>query len=80
LAEEIRKGNIFLRIYRFVPVPKFFGSFEVNQTGHRERHPASVLAPESALGSVPTVALSSAQAGQNCNGNIVVVENQKDRI
>ena len=42
--------------------------------------PHSVVAPESALGSVPTVALSSAQAGQNCNGNIVVVENQKDRI
>src|SRR5207249_1220136 len=27
------------------------------------RHPASVLAPESALGSLPSVALSSAQAG-----------------
>jgi hypothetical protein len=28
------------------------------------RHPASVLAPESALGSLPSVALSSAQAGR----------------
>jgi hypothetical protein len=28
------------------------------------RHPASVLAPESALGSLPSVALSSAQVGR----------------
>jgi hypothetical protein len=31
------------------------------------RHPASVLAPESALGSLPTVALSSAQADSHSN-------------
>jgi hypothetical protein len=34
------------------------------------RHPASVLAPEPALGSLPSVALSSAQADR------ILVENQ----
>jgi hypothetical protein len=34
------------------------------------RHPASVLAPESALGSLPSVALSSAQADR------ILIENQ----
>jgi len=43
-------------IYRFVPIPKL-----KNKRGIF-RHPASVLAPESALGSLPSVALSSAQA------------------
>src|SRR5712691_9538367 len=33
------------------------------------RHPASVLAPESALGSLPSVALSSAQAGRILTAN-----------
>jgi hypothetical protein len=34
-----------------------------NQRGIRAGHPASVLAPGSALGSLPSVALSSAQVG-----------------
>ena len=42
----------------------------MNQTGYRQRYPASVLAPESALGSVPTGALSSAQADKNSNGKL----------
>jgi hypothetical protein len=38
------------------------------------RHPASVLAPESALGSLPSVALSSAQADR------ILIENQKTLV
>ena len=39
-----------------------------NQTGHR-RYPASVLAPESALGLLPSIALSSAQADRILTAN-----------
>jgi hypothetical protein len=40
------------------------------QCGERDayqKHPASALAPESALGLLPSIALSSAQAGQEYN-------------
>ncbi len=33
------------------------------------RHPASVLGPESALGLLPSITLSSAQAECDCNGD-----------
>jgi len=39
------------------------GLFSTSETGCRAEHPASVLVPESALGLLPSIALSSAQAG-----------------
>ena len=47
-------------IYRFVANPEAPPG-ALKPRGHPSDTPASVLAPESALGSVPTVALSSAQ-------------------
>ena len=57
-ASNKEGGTNCFRIYRMVPVPKVFHE----PTGRRVQRPASVLAPGSALGSVPTVALSSVQA------------------
>ena len=39
------------------------GSLNTSETGCPGRHPASVLVPGSALGLLPSIALSSAQAG-----------------
>jgi len=58
-------GTSLDRIYRFVPIPKL----GQNKRGIF-RYPASVLAPGSALGSVPTVALSSDQAGSRITGKM----------
>ena len=53
-------------IYRFDPNPEARRTSEV---GCPARHPASVLGPESALGLLPSIALSSAQAvGQFSRG------------
>ena len=59
-TDNKERGLVLDWIYRFVPIPKL-SAYKTNRG--ILRHPASVLAPESALGSLPSVALSSAQAG-----------------
>jgi hypothetical protein len=49
-------------IYRFVPIPRRDGKADLAMTKRDGwKHPASVLGPGSALGSLPSVALSSVQ-------------------
>jgi hypothetical protein len=55
-------------IYRIVPIPRLL-EFGLNETECPERHSASVLDPGSALGLLPSIALSSAQAGDIITDN-----------
>ena len=52
-------------ILRFGPNPEVIKM----RNGVLLSHPASVLGPESALGLLPSIALSSAQVECNCTGN-----------
>ncbi len=56
LTDKYGRGTFLDWIYGFLPIPKTKTKRGIL------RYPASVLAPESALGSRPRVALSSAQA------------------
>ena len=62
------RGLVPRRFSAWVPIPKVVGR---QSAGWRTAAP-SVLAPESALGSLLSVALSSAQAMGRCNPRLVV--------